>query len=483
MSTEALTSRANAVSLTTWKACFVISPIGADDSPERQRADHVLDTYIAPACKSEGYGASRADEDFAQSIRDGIVTSLDRAPMCIAYLGAPPWNDNVMVELGYRIAARLPVVLLCDAAAGGEHLPYLVHDRRVIELPRADQESELKIASVRTKIATAIKAVASDFASQTIQSALPVAIIHSFQPRDGSPLDPKKMIYVRASEQATEIFGIRQGGETHLAGKTMCEFLENLKYRMTRSQYQAFIDSQGGARSEYSTRLGQGAEPPPTVDVPIVFKWHPVKKYVGRAFLPIITEDFRARDNGWSSLRVLYLDVTSAKDLHAGSDEGSYYVCKVIKSDPPVDPEKPKPITLFLSHNSAEWNSISPFFERLADFTPWIEPWVDRKEIMVGGRFVADIGAIIDRVEVAFIFLGPNGIGNFQRLEIESLVNELSRRTDVRLLPIYLDGYNAQDLPAQLRLIRDLSAVPLNTMSDDYLADFFYRSFPDRFYK
>jgi hypothetical protein len=37
------------------KVCFVISPLGPDDSATRKRADYVLETYIAPACERASY--------------------------------------------------------------------------------------------------------------------------------------------------------------------------------------------------------------------------------------------------------------------------------------------------------------------------------------------------------------------------------------------------------------------------------------------
>src|SRR5262245_27431165 len=107
------------------KVCFVISPIGDDDSTTRKRADFVLETYIKPACAQVGYEAVRSDDQPSCMVADGITAALQNAPMAIAYLGVTEderegeqpggerhWNSNVMIEVGYRLAYKLPLVFV-----------------------------------------------------------------------------------------------------------------------------------------------------------------------------------------------------------------------------------------------------------------------------------------------------------------------------------------------------------------------------------
>src|SRR5271157_3225727 len=114
------------------RVCFVISPMGDDNSPVRSRADYVLKTYIEPACQMAGYQAVRADQGVGRDIVAGVNTALQNAPMCIASMGSTPecstascsgtafWNANVMIEVGYRLASRLPLIFLCDRDSGGK---------------------------------------------------------------------------------------------------------------------------------------------------------------------------------------------------------------------------------------------------------------------------------------------------------------------------------------------------------------------------
>ena len=95
----------------------------------RKRADYVLETYITPACERASHDPVRADGDTGQNIVDGTTTALQNAPMTVAYMGPAPnsacasgegpgcWNANVMIEIGYRLASRLPLIFLCDQAS------------------------------------------------------------------------------------------------------------------------------------------------------------------------------------------------------------------------------------------------------------------------------------------------------------------------------------------------------------------------------
>src|SRR5689334_15157883 len=131
------------------KICFVISPLGGEVSVTRKRADYVLETYVRPACAQVGFDAVRADHGVGLDIVDGTTSALNNAPMAIAYLGSQPespstaypstgfWSGNVMTEVGFRLASRLPLLFMCDYTSGGEipELPLSLNRLAVIGLP------------------------------------------------------------------------------------------------------------------------------------------------------------------------------------------------------------------------------------------------------------------------------------------------------------------------------------------------------------
>jgi EAL domain-containing protein (putative c-di-GMP-specific phosphodiesterase class I) len=112
------------------KECFVVSPIGAEGSDEREHADAVLQTIIRPAAARLDLHVVRADQIADPgNITDQVVTHLVEAAIVVADLTFR--NPNVFWELGVRHAFGLPVVLL---ARDGELLPFDVAAERVIFL-------------------------------------------------------------------------------------------------------------------------------------------------------------------------------------------------------------------------------------------------------------------------------------------------------------------------------------------------------------
>ena len=91
------------------KTCFVLSPIGSEDSSIRKQADEVFSRIIMPAAKICGYEAKRADHISSSGIiTSDIVQHIIRAEMVIADLTGH--NPNVFYELAVRHMLRKPVV-------------------------------------------------------------------------------------------------------------------------------------------------------------------------------------------------------------------------------------------------------------------------------------------------------------------------------------------------------------------------------------
>jgi hypothetical protein len=111
------------------KTCFVISPIGEENSQERLRSDEVFELIIAPAAERHGLTAFRADQmqTSGRQITSEVISQLLTARVVVADLTGP--NANVFYELGIRHAAQLPVMLLAEA---GAPIPFNVHGLRVI---------------------------------------------------------------------------------------------------------------------------------------------------------------------------------------------------------------------------------------------------------------------------------------------------------------------------------------------------------------
>lgn len=136
-------------------SCFVIAPIGEDDSETRKRSDKMLKYVISPVAEEQGYEAIRAD----QISEPGLITSqviqhVADDDLVIADLSER--NPNVFYELALRHALKKPLVQLM---AKGERIPFDVAGMRTIEIDINDLDS---VESAKEALAEQIKAVEKD---------------------------------------------------------------------------------------------------------------------------------------------------------------------------------------------------------------------------------------------------------------------------------------------------------------------------------
>ena len=119
------------------KICFVISPIGSDESETRKRSDQVLNHIIKPAAESCEYTVRRADHiSTPGSITNQLILDVINADLVIADLTG--LNPNVMYELGIRHAARVPTIHIIE---NGQRLPFDLSTHRTIFLNHNDLDS------------------------------------------------------------------------------------------------------------------------------------------------------------------------------------------------------------------------------------------------------------------------------------------------------------------------------------------------------
>lgn len=123
--------------MTELKSCFVISPIGDENTQVRHRSDQVLKHIIRPAAKEAGYNAKRADEiDKPGLITSQVIQCVISDPLVIADLTG--MNPNVFYELAIRHAIRKPLVQLIQK---GERIPFDVAATRTIHVDHQDLDS------------------------------------------------------------------------------------------------------------------------------------------------------------------------------------------------------------------------------------------------------------------------------------------------------------------------------------------------------
>lgn len=116
------------------KTCFIITPIGGDDSIERKHANMILNHLIKPVCDELGLKVVRADTiDKAGLITQQILEYIAKSAYCIADLSFN--NPNVFYELGVRHVCQLPTVQLIRK---GDKIPFDVSQGRTIMIDTSD---------------------------------------------------------------------------------------------------------------------------------------------------------------------------------------------------------------------------------------------------------------------------------------------------------------------------------------------------------
>lgn len=135
----------------TIKECFIISPIGKDNTEKRIHADRVLKEIIEPAI--DGYCKAVRSDRIARPgrISDQMIEYLANdipAIVDLTYL-----NPNVFYELALRHVTAKPYIQLIMK---GHELPFDVFDTRAIEYSYETQE---EIEKAINEIMAQIKAI------------------------------------------------------------------------------------------------------------------------------------------------------------------------------------------------------------------------------------------------------------------------------------------------------------------------------------
>ncbi|PNZ27691.1 hypothetical protein CD122_05975 [Staphylococcus rostri] len=111
------------------KKCFVVCPIGADNSSERAQSDSLLKYILEPVLNEFDFEVIRADKINSPSIiTDDILKHLNESELVICDMSSH--NPNVFYELGYRHAINKTCITMVHK---DESIPFDLSQHRTIK--------------------------------------------------------------------------------------------------------------------------------------------------------------------------------------------------------------------------------------------------------------------------------------------------------------------------------------------------------------
>jgi hypothetical protein len=291
--------------------CFVAIPLR-----DEQRVRDVYEQLIVPACQKAGYDAVRAT-DIAGRRNEAIPEHLQESPMVLAYLGTPAqgWNANVILEIGFRMATKRPLVILGDTREDGtipdyqSTLPFqLVHHNIITAQPRPADSIDAVVNELR----------------------------HNYSKRDPSEWDtPLPIIEIRFStteevtvtdfnEAAAKLFGpgtFQIGGDMAALAAILQRRCEPRANEARRDEWDIIL---GQLNMWHRSRAGKYNRAVSQPRIPIVFKDAPPNPKTGKpdGYLPLVVR--YSLDGVYIQARFLYIRVSASMTF----DEAlGCYVC------------------------------------------------------------------------------------------------------------------------------------------------------------
>lgn len=143
-----------------WKTtCFVIAPIGDEETEERKHSDMMLEALITRALEGERWQVIRADQISKPGmISAQVIEYLIKSGLVIADLSFH--NPNVFYELALRHVVGRPTVHIIRK---GDLIPFDLKDFRTITIATEDKyELVARLETYRAEIANYVREAVSD---------------------------------------------------------------------------------------------------------------------------------------------------------------------------------------------------------------------------------------------------------------------------------------------------------------------------------
>ena len=237
------------------------------------------------------------------TISEPITSPLFTDPLVIADLGAPPWDADVLIDVGFRHSGGKSIIYLADfQPSGSQRLPTRLESERSKVL-WIDPNSPAKFREYLVNfIRKANREAPRSWLSQHALVDLKIPLNH-----------PNDAIYTDANEAAAKLYGFDH--PTELIGKPVDIIDEHMYGFMTKKQRESFLTEQGNI---FRAVLGNRNTAQVSVKFPLWLikqsKEQGVREH--KVYLPLLVQHkFEVEESGRkdsiANMRVVFLDITS----------------------------------------------------------------------------------------------------------------------------------------------------------------------------
>ncbi|RPI88767.1 MAG: hypothetical protein EHM42_04235 [Planctomycetaceae bacterium] len=284
----------------TLKAAYVIQALGEPDSDARVRADRVWKGLIVPACRDAGFEPFRADGETEVSVTEPIGSPLFKEPLVIDDLGSPPWSCDVMIEVGFRMAAGRSMLFLVPSDVLREELPAHIQampdlDRRILQIRAREPDGARRDLTKLIQKCTTESSNAWKSHYAFVDFEVPLA-------------DPASARFTNANDAAARIYGLKSASE--LLGELVAGVEEKLLSSMPDQHRREFEKEQGAIFGQV-LRPTTGSQEEAAVKVPIWLARHSSSDEKDKIYLPLLVNYRFNMGERVVSMRTLFVDISS----------------------------------------------------------------------------------------------------------------------------------------------------------------------------
>ncbi len=379
------------------KHAFIIQAVDSEGS--RQRADRVLKSIIDPACEATGYEAVRANDLQAKTIVEPIISALNTHPLVIADLAVPPWNPNVLMEVGFRLATGRPIVFLADTDPKQEILPLQlrnvsIHIINSATPGRADVDSLIESIN---KYSLEVNTWESDY--PTIELSI------SWRSPDGGR-------FIFANEKAARLYGLAHPDD--MIGRPVIEIDPRLgDFFPDKEYYTEYENDQNAMLGKIMKRDPQ----PKTASIPLWFTRHDIDEENDKIYWPVLTQ-YRyvsSEDEADIVMRVIFINVREwdAMKPRPRTPPQVLHVPNLFQEvRQPIPPQH----DIFLSYNSKDIGYVSKLYQMLDRCG--LKVWFDKKRFSGATGLTEELIRASNLSRIFTLVLGKNGLGPWQKVEV-----------------------------------------------------------------